>query len=413
MSWQTKTLGELCTIELGATPARRNPNFYDEKKETSNVWLSIRDMPKTIGEVLFDSKEYLSDEGAEKVKLVKKGTLLFSFKLTIGRICFAGRDLRTNEAIAALSEKNDQELNKEYLAWFLASQNWDEITAKDEKLLGKTLNKSKLKVLSISYPRLEEQKRIVAILDEAFAGIDQAIANTEKNLAAARELFESYLNSIFLQKGQDWPRYQLDELTEDDTKITYGVVKPGPEGDVPFVRGGDIANGQIKIDKLRTITKEISEQYKRTLLRGGEILICLVGVPGQTAVASEGLKGANIARQVGLIRLKNEINPHFISLFLRSRVGLEGIGAYTGGSVQQVINLRDLKLVSVPLPDRAIQDEVVSNLEVSYDLSSTLEQGYQHKLTALNELKQSLLQKAFSGELTADMADEAQAEAAA
>jgi restriction endonuclease S subunit len=148
----------------------------------------------------------------------------------------------------------------------------------------------------------------------------------------------------------EWKNVRLDELTETDSPITYGVVKPGDPGDVLFIRGGDIADGRILDGQLRTITREVSEQYRRTLLRGGELLISLVGQPGQVAVASLGLARANIARQVGLIRLRNEVDANFVSYFLQSPDGKTGLGTYTGGSVQQVINLGDLRTVTVPVP---------------------------------------------------------------
>jgi type I restriction enzyme, S subunit len=109
-----------------------------------------------------------------------------------------------------------------------------------------------------------------------------------------------------------WKQERLDELTEADSTITYGVVKPGGPGDVLFVRGGDLAGGRVLGNQLRTITRAVSDQYQRTLLRGGELLICLVGQPGQVAVAPSSLAGANIARQVGLIRLRSSIDAQFI-----------------------------------------------------------------------------------------------------
>ena len=132
------------------------------------------------------------------------------------------------------------------------------------------LNQGKLREIPIPVPPLAEQKRIVAILDEAFAAIDTATTNAEKNLTNARELFESHLNAVFTQRGDEWAEKKLGKMTVSDTPITYGVVKPGPEGDVRFVRGGDVNRGQIAIAKLRTITSEASKQYRRTLLRGGE-----------------------------------------------------------------------------------------------------------------------------------------------
>lgn len=94
-------------------------------------------MPKTPGSILIDSKEYLSDLGLEKVKLVEKGTLLLSFKLSIGRLAFAGRDLRTNEAIAALKILNEKLITNEFLCWYLAYFDWDKAAQYEEKLKGK------------------------------------------------------------------------------------------------------------------------------------------------------------------------------------------------------------------------------------------------------------------------------------
>ena len=98
--------------------------------------------------------------------------------------------------------------------------------------------------------------------------------------------------------------FELHELTDPKRPITYGVVKPGPEDPetgVIFVRGGDISNGTINKANLRTITQEVSRPYARTILRGGEVVISLVGNPGEVAVVPDSLVGANLARQAGLI----------------------------------------------------------------------------------------------------------------
>ncbi len=176
-------------------------------------------------------------------------------------------------------------------------------------------------------------------------------------------------------KGGDttaWVAISLDELTEEETPITYGVVKPGGEGDVPFVRGGDIAGGRVLIDQLRTISRDVSQQYRRTLLCGGEILVSLVGNPGQIAIAPASLAGANIARQVGLVRLKPGVDTRFVSYFLQSHVGQTLLGAQSLGSVQQVINLRDLKTVKVtlpPLPEQKAIAHILGTLDDKIELN--------------------------------------------
>ncbi|GHT23996.1 hypothetical protein AGMMS49953_05540 [Endomicrobiia bacterium] len=89
--WEVKKLGEACNIELGKTPYRGNVSFWDKDKNTKNVWLSIADLLNAQNKVILDSKEYISDEGTNIAKIVKKGTLLLSFKLTLGRLAFAGQ----------------------------------------------------------------------------------------------------------------------------------------------------------------------------------------------------------------------------------------------------------------------------------------------------------------------------------
>lgn len=165
-----------------------------------------------------------------------------------------------------------------------------------------------------------------------------------------------------------WPRTTLAELTQDDRPITYGVVKPGEEfeGGVLFVRGGDVINGRVLLGNLRTISPQLSQTYKRTILKGGELLVSLVGNPGEVAIAPEALTGANIARQVGLVALRPEFDARFYMYYLMSPFGKAELFSRTGGAVQQVINLSDLKTVSIPFPSKAEQTEVALILS-SYD----------------------------------------------
>jgi type I restriction enzyme S subunit len=193
-----------------------------------------------------------------------------------------------------------------------------------------------------------------------------------------------------------WPQAKLEDLIAPDSAITYGVIKPGGEGSVRFVRGGDIADGIVLEEELRTITAAVSEQYKRTLLRGGELLMSLVGQPGQVAVTSANLIGANIARQVGLIRLRREFDPHFISYFLRSPDGVAGLGKFTGGSVQQVINLGDLRQVSVPTPALTEQRRIIAILDEAFEGIATAKANAEKNLQNARGLFESHLATVFS-----------------
>jgi len=173
--WNTVKLKEIVNIDIGKTPSRNNPKYWDNDKKDSNVWVSIRDMSKLSGLYIDDSREYISNEGAELFKEVPKNTLIMSFKLSIGKFAITKINLRTNEAIAALKIKDTTLVCKEYLYYSLSSMNWDKIAGHDIKVKGKTLNKAKLKEILIALPSLTEQQRIVAKLDETFTEIDKLI----------------------------------------------------------------------------------------------------------------------------------------------------------------------------------------------------------------------------------------------
>lgn len=188
-----------------------------------------------------------------------------------------------------------------------------------------------------------------------------------------------------------WKVEKLSDVVNSKYPITYGVVQPGDEDEngVKFIRSGDLKNGEILFSQLRTISVEVSEQFQRTKLEGGEILISIVGNPGQVAIVPFFLKGANIARQVAMVKLDNEDFQLFIKNQLVSEAGQKALKEITIGSVQDVINLEDLRLLKVILPNSKV-------LDLYNKLSKTIEANMQQKfleIQKLTELKDLLLSK--------------------
>lgn len=196
-NWEEKTLGEVCDIYIGKTPARSNISYWDKNKETNNIWLSIADLLNTTNKQVFSSKEFLSNKGASLVPIVEPGTLLLSFKLTIGRVAFAGVPLRTNEAIAQLPIQDSQILDKNYLYYYLQYYDYEQLLRGDVKVKGKTLNKEKLKNLTVQYPSLPEQKRIVEKLDILQSKTQELEKIYTQKLADLEELKQSVLQQAF------------------------------------------------------------------------------------------------------------------------------------------------------------------------------------------------------------------------
>ena len=191
-----------------------------------------------------------------------------------------------------------------------------------------------------------------------------------------------------------WPIHRLEDLTEPNRPITYGVVKPGPEdpeNGVKFIRGGDIFQGKLAIESLRTITTAVSRSYSRTLLSGGELVVSLVGNPGHVAVVPKSLAGANLARQAGLVALRSEVDANFVKFFLMSPSGRAELFSQMTGSVQVVINLANLRTVRVPLPPLPIQRRIAGILS-AYD---ELIENSQRRIKILESMARALYREWF------------------
>lgn len=396
--WQTKKLGELCEIELGRTPSRANASFWDEKRETSNVWLSIADLLKSQDKVVVDSKEYVSDMGAKLCKLVPKGTLLVSFKLTLGRLAFAGRDLFTNEAIAALTIFNEQELSKEFLFYFLNFFDWVGAAENDVKLKGMTLNKAKLKEMEVHFPTtLAEQQRIVGLLDEAFVGLATAKANAEKNLQNARAIFESYLQSIFTQRGKGWVTKTIGDvcILRSGTTLPKKIEKPS--GEVAYLKVADL-NIEANLNGITCSSRYVSKKdvNASNLLpvgttifpkRGGAILTNKKRLTERVICADLNIMGVS----PGPTLLPKLLYFYFLNVDMRE------LGS--GSSIPQINNY-DIAPLVISFPDLlSEQTRIVNELESLSVETQRLVSIYERKRAALEALRKTLLHQAFTGGL--------------
>lgn len=267
---------------------------------------------------------------------------------------------------------------------------------------------------TIPIPPLPEQKRIVTILDEAFEGIDRAIANTEKNLANSRELFESYLNAIFTQKGDRWEWVSFFEITTD---ITDGDHQPPPKSQsgIPFITISNIDKQNRKVDFSNTfkVPPEYFEKLKSNRKpRKGDLLYTVTGSYGIPVIVDHDINFC-FQRHIGLIRPNAETNSKCLYYILLSRCLLNQADECATGTAQKTVSLSGLRRFSVPKIPKEQQEIIVAELDILSEQIGRLETIYRQKLAALKELKQSILQKAFTGELTTDTPKTAKEEIAA
>lgn len=401
--WLSNKLGNLCKIDLGRTPSRAQSAYWDDARETGNVWLSIADLLTAEDNVVVDSREYVTAKGAKLCKLVPKGTLLVSFKLTLGRLAFAGRDLFTNEAIAALTPLSGSVLSKEFLFYFLQFFDWVKAAEHEVKLKGMTFNKAKLKEIEVHFPAaLSEQQRIVGILDAAFEGIATAKANAEQNLRNAGTLFGSYLQSVFAQPGPDWmvtskPLSGLCDLIVDCEHKTA----PTQDDGIPSIRTPNVGKGKLLLDGVKRVSAVTYKAWtRRAEPQAGDLILAREAPAGNVAVIPENTRVCLGQRTVLIRPMADTFNPYFLALRLLEPRMQEKLLAHSRGATVQHVNLKEIRALDVgAIPPLDVQKDLAKKTIAISDEADRLTCVYEEKLAALELLKKSLLYGAFTGQL--------------
>lgn len=204
-----------------------------------------------------------------------------------------------------------------------------------------------------------------------------------------------------ISEDNAWEVVPLELLVDPERSIPYGIVKTGDPypGGIPTVRGGDIKRFSIAFERLKQVNPAVHEQYQRTWLRGGEVLIAIRGTVGETAVVSNEMKGMNISREVALIPVLPGADSRFLMYLLASPAAQRLITGQVKGVAQSGINLADLRLLPTPLPSLDEQMEIANRIEQGMLSIEELSRSVGESQSSLFQLDQSILAKAFRGEL--------------
>ena len=246
---------------------------------------------------------------------------------------------------------------------------------------------------------LPEQQRIVAILDEAFVAIAQAKANAEQNLKNAKELFESYLQNVFETKGEGWEEKTLEQVSKT---FGRGKSKHRPRnfsglygGDYPFIQTGNIRNCNHYITEYTQTYNEVGLAQSK-LWPVGTICITIAANIAETGVLT--FDACFPDSVIGIVVNEKFADRDFVEYLLQSfKVRIVALGK---GAAQANINMGTFENELFPFPSIETQQIIVHQLDALSLETNKLEAIYQQKINDLEELKKSVLQKAFSGELT-------------
>jgi type I restriction enzyme S subunit len=375
--WSIKKMTEVAAIVNGGTPKTDVDEFWNG----SHQWITPAEMGKRKSPYVDSTARTLSDSGLQSsANLIPANSVIMSSRAPIGHLVINTVPMAFNQGCKGLVPKAN-ELNYKYLYYFLL-HNVEYLNSLGTGATFKELSSGKLKDVDIPVPSLNLQKRIVAILDAAFEGIDKAIANTEKNLASTRELFEDYLNSLNFDKRELGGFVSIKTGKLDSNEAVEG-------GRYPFFT---CSREVFAIDSYAFDCEAI-------LLAGNN-------ASGDFNVKHyNGRFNAYQRTYVININDTNELRYRFLYFqLLKSLKDLKRGSVGAGTKFLKIGMIKELKILA---PSIEMQDKILEKLEGILSSSSALEKIYKKKLAYLNELKQSLFQKAFSGELTADAIEEA------
>jgi type I restriction enzyme S subunit len=416
--WKIQALPDLFDVQIGGTPSRSVKEYWSERNHPNSIpWVSIADMFNN--RTIFNTKEKITFDGLtnSNTKIIPKGTLLFSFKLTIGRLAFSGVELTTNEAIAALIPKN--EFVEPLFIYYVLPQVFESIVY-DTAVKGKTLNKQKISKIKFFIPiSRAEQQKIARILST----VDAVIEKTEAAIAKYKAIKAGMMNDLFTRgiddNGQlrptyedsperykqtvlgwipkEWEIEEMDNISLLMTNGFVGVATPfyANENGVIYLYGNNIRKNKIDLNKTEKIKIEFHNKLKKSQLRPDDMLTVQSGHIGTSAIVPYDFPVANCHALI-ITRFKNDVViPSYISYYINSELGMRRMESIFVGSTIKHVNVKEFKAHSIPLASLKEQAAISFRIDSAFKKIQT----EQNTLKKYQKIKQGLMQDLLTGKV--------------
>ena len=400
--WETKPLGDLCAFENGD----RGKNYPGKKAMVPKGVPFINAGHLGDGAINWERMDHIPEHryellGSGKIKL---GDILFCLRGSLGKFGVVRKDTLGAIASSLVIIRPSNIIDRSFLAYYFRSPLASKMI---ENYAGgaaqPNLSAKSLKAFLVPLPPLEEQQRIVAILDEAFERLDRAKANAEANLASARELFEVASSKLAADARQTAPTKKLNEIahfrnglnySRHSTGETVAVVGVSDFGDNYELDTGNV--GQVCIE---------GDLKPDDLLEPGDILAVRSNgnkaLIGRTMLVPDHNQRLSFSGFTIRVRITEaSIDPAFVCTILKTREVRDELTRGGGGANISNLNQGTLGRLEIPMLDGYAQDALVTKVSEMRDRCAKTEADFREKSQSVETLRQSLLAKAFAGELT-------------
>ena len=392
--WESASIGDICNVVNGGTPKTGLKECWGGPHR----WITPAEMGKRTTPYIEQTDRTITDQGLQNssARLLPPYSVILSSRAPIGHLVINTEPMATNQGCKGLVPRS--RIDHKFLYYYLGSI-VDLLNELGTGTTFKEISGGKLKEVQVPVPTIAEQRRIVAILDEAFEGIATAKVNAEKNLRNARSVFKYFLYSML--EDSAWKRTTLGELCNG---VDYGSsAKSKMEGRIPVLRMGNIQDGRLHWDDL--VYTDDGDEVEKYLLKDNDVLFNRTNSPdlvGKTAVYKGEMPAIFAGYLIRINRKRELLDADFLCYFLNSQAAIDYGKTVVISSVNQA-NINGTKLKSYPIPAPSLLEQmvIVAKLDELSEATQRLGDLYERKLAALEALKKSLLHQAFRGELAA------------
>ncbi|WP_299141855.1 restriction endonuclease subunit S [uncultured Vibrio sp.] len=400
--WLNSKLSVVGNTVTGNTPPRKNPEFYD-----GNIPF-VKPGDIDFDKELSQAEETLSNLGCGKARVLKKGSVLVTCIGNIGRVGLATQPMATNQQINSI-EFDDLILPKYAFYYCRTLSSWLKFNASATTV--PIINKSKFSEAPFKVAPLAEQKRIVEKLDEVLAQVDTIKARLDGIPDLLKRFRQSVLASAVSGKlTEEWRGEALNSSWKNILlKEAAHIQDPHPshrtpkvvEGGVPYISIGDLCeDGSIDFDNARKVSFEILKEHnERYTLKEGDFVFGKIGTLGKATVLPMGID-YTLSANVILIQPTLELTvPKYIQYFLSSPLTMEEIAKQANSTSQSAFGIKKMRAFYCSLPPKEEQKEIVRLVDQYFAFANTIEAQVKKAQVRVDNLTQSILAKAFRGEL--------------
>ncbi|MFO0745360.1 MAG: restriction endonuclease subunit S [Myxococcota bacterium] len=363
-------LGELCDIRIGRTPSRSEARYWGGDAP----WLAISDLKSAV---VTSTSEGITQAGIDECRcmLIPEGTVVVSFKLTLGKAAILGRPMYTNEAIAALEIKDTANISRPYLFWAIQHAPFSRVSERAVK--GATLNTGQLRRLPIAVPNRDEQERIVRAMD----GASTLVRKAREGVQGCRALNRSTFIEHFGDPVSNPHRHEVRSIGEicGDADIVDGPfgssLKPEcyVESGVRVIRNANVRENEFDGAEFKYITPDKFREIDRSEVRAGDLLLTIKGTIGRVCVMPE-LAGPSVLSASGTVRVRlpEKVLPDFVSSQIISSDYQRYLRRFEAGTNQKYLNLSVIRRLEIIIPPLELQQRFVETLTQIRALKSKL-----------------------------------------